>query len=188
MVILRKAKVDCILILANIKDDFDAYCSGERASNFIGRLSRAYPENLDTFFCSNACPCRADKGNFPTAGDYDHMKVHEDGASMVVDCPRNPVRDVKKVILSFIGWMEERWQCSGLCTVQKYYYYSDVNNGQPIRACKENMLDYINRWYMGTYALVIISAVIIFLGSISSLFYICCGGERKDEKYARVER
>lgn len=172
----------------NIRDDFNDYCANEAPHDFIEKLARAYPDNIETMFCSNNCKCKADRGNFPTAGGYQDMVIDEEnGASTVVNCPRNPVSEVKTTILSFIGWMEEKWDCSGLCTVHKYYYYSDVNNGKPWRACKDDMLDYVDKWYYGVYALVIASAIIVFLGSISSLLYICCGGN-DEEKYAKVQR
>eukprot|EP00826_Nyctotherus_ovalis_P019094 TRINITY_DN15830_c0_g1_i12.p1 TRINITY_DN15830_c0_g1~~TRINITY_DN15830_c0_g1_i12.p1 ORF type:complete len:275 (+),score=76.83 TRINITY_DN15830_c0_g1_i12:64-888(+) len=171
----------------NIRDDFNDYCAGESPHNFIDKLARAYPENIETYFCSNACVCKADKGNFPTAGGYDDMRVDDVGASTVVNCPDNPVKNVKTTILSFIGWMEDKWSCSGLCRVHKYYYYSDVNKGQPVKACKGDMLDYVDKWYIGAYVLVIISAIFTFFGSISSLLYICCGG-KEEEKYAKVQR
>jgi hypothetical protein len=39
--------------------------------------------------------------------------------------------------------LEKTYSCSGLCTKNKYYVYSDVNKGPPLNTCEAGLKDYI---------------------------------------------
>ena len=179
---LKREKVIFNLKLDNIHDDFGDYCEEKKPNGLIDKLVEGYPAGLSGSFCSDACLCKADKTNFPDKAPYNTMKTSENGASAIVNCPTNPVKDIKKSILSFLGWMEEQWDCSGLCEKENWFYYSDVNRGEPKGPCKDDILDYVDKWYIIGYALIILSAIITFFGAISSLFYTCCGAATEDKQ------
>lgn len=127
----------------NIHDDIEAICNNEEKGNFINDLEKVYKENLEGIFCTNACPCKGDKLKFPL--QYATAVMNRDtGSSIVSECANSPVADNKKTVLSFLGWLEEEKECSGICKAQKWYYFSDVNRGVPPKACKDPLLDFID--------------------------------------------
>jgi hypothetical protein len=129
---------------SEIHDDIEEICSGENKGNFIGNLDKIYENNLNAVFCTNLCRCKGDIANFPGV-DYIGADISAEGtASMVTECSKNPVKDERKALLSFLGWLEEEKDCSGICTKQKYYYFSDVARGPPPKPCKDPLLDYID--------------------------------------------
>eukprot|EP00826_Nyctotherus_ovalis_P003412 TRINITY_DN10696_c0_g1_i2.p1 TRINITY_DN10696_c0_g1~~TRINITY_DN10696_c0_g1_i2.p1 ORF type:complete len:279 (-),score=50.28 TRINITY_DN10696_c0_g1_i2:185-1021(-) len=166
----------------NIHDDVNAICANNNKNTFINDLNNVYRNNVAAF-CTAACPCKADANKF-TGAAYATMVRNANGATVIANCPNNPVSGVKNSLLSFLGWLEEKKDCSGICTQQPYYYFSDVNRGVPGKACKDPLLDYLDKWYIGAYVVTIIAGVVTFLGTISSLLYICLGTKKTDEKSA----
>lgn len=126
----------------NIHSDVDAICAGNNKNTFINDLNNVYRNNVGAF-CTAACPCKADADKF-TGAEYAGMQRAANGATVIANCPNNPVSGVKSGTLSFLGWLEEKKDCSGICDRRIYYYFSDVNRGVPGKACKEPLLDYLD--------------------------------------------
>lgn len=99
---------------------------------------------MGSYFCSNACPCKATRTSFPPTGDYIAAVFSLTGASTVNKCPTNPVSSVQQTVLSFLGFMEEELSCSGICKKEKWYYYSDVNRGAPADKCQDKLNEKID--------------------------------------------
>lgn len=135
-----------IKLLEALYNQFSNLCYQGKSSGFLGELQKAYPANLASTFCSSSCPCMADKSNFPAIADYSSADFKPTGAKMVTQCPKNPFQgtDVKDTLLAFVGLLEEEFQCSGLCTKEKWYYFSDVSKGQPKYKCQDRLLIYID--------------------------------------------
>lgn len=128
----------------NMHDDIEAICRGEDKSDFIRDLDKIYDNNLNTVFCTAQCRCKADPAKF-TGPEYTGALFDQNnGASLIADCGNNPIKDEKKTLLSFLGWLEEEMDCSGICTKQRFYYFSDVNRGPPPKECKMSILDYLD--------------------------------------------
>ena len=100
---------------------------------------------MTRYFCNNNCPCKADRKNFPNAIIYTFAAFKSNGTSVITNCANgNPVGNKKSSLLSFIGWMEEKLGCSGICSIQPWYYFSDVNRGKPDYKCEDKLLDYVD--------------------------------------------
>jgi hypothetical protein len=123
-----------------IHKDVDKVCDDQDTSGFIQDLKEVYDKSLDTYFCVPACQCKTVQSKFP---GYT-MSINTGGVSAISKCATNPVKNTKKLILTFLSWLEEEEDCSGLCKAEKYYYFSDVDRGIPPKACKEPLLDYID--------------------------------------------
>lgn len=41
----------------------------------------------------------------------------------------------------YFGEIEEKYSCSGICTVQKKYYFYDASKGFPPKRCKDSIKD-----------------------------------------------
>ena len=161
-------------------------CNSGRAAGFFGELQKAYPPNLSSFFCSGSCPCKASRANFPPTAEYATADFRAVGASMVTQCPNSPYTTsaVKKAIFGFLGMLEEEFRCSGICTFEKWYYFSDVNRGAPLYQCKTKLMDYIDgmclhsdrriEWYSIIYGVVITCGIITLLAAISAFLHACC--------------
>ena len=120
-------------------------CESKVASGFMYEMQKAYPSNLATAFCSNECPCKATRDRFPTSSEYDSGVYNNKGAENVMKCPKtlfesNPPHSE---IIGFLATLEERFRCSGLCSREKWFYFSDVSKGAPIYPCQSQIRSYI---------------------------------------------
>jgi Tetraspanin family len=52
-----------------------------------------------------------------------------------------------------LTWVENTFSCSGLCTPQKLYLFSDINKGKPTNGCLTEVYDWINTNFL-TYAII----------------------------------
>lgn len=129
----------------NIHSDIEKVCSTEEGKKgFIQDLNNVFTADLERAFCTDACPCKADEAKFPGVA-YDTAEFDAvNGYSVVSKCPDNPVAKQKNAWLSFLGWLEEEKDCSGICTKGKWYYFSDVNRGIPPKACRGPLVDYLD--------------------------------------------
>eukprot|EP00826_Nyctotherus_ovalis_P057305 TRINITY_DN7829_c0_g1_i16.p1 TRINITY_DN7829_c0_g1~~TRINITY_DN7829_c0_g1_i16.p1 ORF type:complete len:243 (-),score=51.14 TRINITY_DN7829_c0_g1_i16:279-1007(-) len=129
----------------NVRKDMDMICNGQAKSGFLNDMNEVYKnggKSLSSIFCSSSCTCKGDPAKF---SDYTGLNMETNsGSSTVSSCSPNPVAGRKKAVLSFLGWLEEKKDCSGICNKEKFYYFSDVNRGVPPKACRQPVLDYIN--------------------------------------------
>ncbi|KAL4473152.1 hypothetical protein ABPG72_007382 [Tetrahymena utriculariae] len=68
---------------------------------------------------------------------------------------------------------EQTYQCSGFCSKNSYYVYSDVNDGQPIGDCKHQIIQFVennnNRFIIASSIMTFIM-IVAFILSILQLF------------------
>jgi len=171
----------------NVHMQFDKYCYFEETEGFVGELALAYPKNLASFFCSADCPCQGIKTNFPSTADYGNMEIREIGATTIMNCENKVfVREPKTVIMSLLGELEQEYECSGICTKEKWYYYSDVNRGVPKTRCLNPILNFIDGifpflnpvdWFSVIYGITIAFAIITLSAAVAPITYIFCSGK-----------
>lgn len=65
-------------------------------------------------------------------------------------------------LMDFMGTIEEKYYCSGICYKEAIFFFSDVNNGLPIKSCQESLKDSIFKKKLGNYGigLVVIAALL----------------------------
>eukprot|EP00826_Nyctotherus_ovalis_P011477 TRINITY_DN12989_c0_g1_i23.p1 TRINITY_DN12989_c0_g1~~TRINITY_DN12989_c0_g1_i23.p1 ORF type:complete len:239 (-),score=62.01 TRINITY_DN12989_c0_g1_i23:292-1008(-) len=128
----------------NIHEDFFEVCNGQKDTGLMADLNRVYRDDLSSIFCTIRCPCNLDKTRVPATIDYTYAEVSIDGAKTISECEDDPTAKHSRTIRSFIGWMEEKLECSGVCTLDVWYYFSDVNRGKPPYRCGDKLLDYVD--------------------------------------------
>lgn len=64
--------------------------------------------------------------------------------------------------------LEDVFKCSGFCSKNKYFVFSDVNRGVPNEDCKKVWLDYLD----GKEVWIIILATITSISFLISICYI----------------
>ena len=118
----------------------------------ISALQEAYPAEADLSFCTVECPCQADPADFDSLVYVARVAYmdpnNEDYASTILECPESLYLDgfePEPAALAFLAFLEQEFQCSGLCSVELFYYFSDVANGIPEASCQDEIIDFIDR-------------------------------------------
>lgn len=119
-------------------------CNGQKDKGFMADLNRVYRDDLSIFFCGYDCPCNINKDVLPDTVDYTYAQVSIEGARTIGECENDPTAKHSRAIRSFLGWMEENLECSGVCNLDVWYYFSDVNRGKPLYRCGDKLLDYVD--------------------------------------------
>eukprot|EP00824_Muranothrix_gubernata_P019355 TRINITY_DN389_c0_g1_i2.p1 TRINITY_DN389_c0_g1~~TRINITY_DN389_c0_g1_i2.p1 ORF type:complete len:304 (+),score=23.62 TRINITY_DN389_c0_g1_i2:27-938(+) len=168
-------------------DDIDAICeeNAEGQKDWVVALKESYPDNMYTYFCSATCPCKADKTEFTQADQtstiYPDMKTDSvNGKTTLPDCDSykqlysNDPPDDKYIAL--MGVLEEEFNCSGFCSKEPFYYFSDVSRGVPEKGCQESLKDFIQQKFMIIFVVSLLLAVFCFSVLLSSCALCCMGG------------
>lgn len=82
--------------------------------------------------------------------------------------------------LLLIQWMEEKFMCSGLCTAQELFMFSDVNQGIPVGSCFQLVSDWVQKNFLN-YGVI---SIILGIFQLSILFFaaiLCCCPRRRLE-------
>lgn len=87
--------------------------------------------------------------------------------------------------LSFVTWTEKSFGCSGLCTSQSLFMFSDANAGNPIGPCYRELRSWVNTTFLnyGIISIVFGSYLVIILIFTTRL---CCNTKRKLEKPSKI--
>ncbi len=137
-------------MLDEIHKQFSEFCEAGRPNRFLPELEAVYRPGMSSFFCSESCPCKADRDSFPSTADYLGTQMNSSsGASTIRNCPPSAytASSARDSVLALVGMMEEQFECSGICTRERWFYFSDVNRGPPKSRCAPKLLDYIDCMY-----------------------------------------
>lgn len=93
--------------------------------------------------------------------------------------------DMRKY-MPLLKWVENSFDCSGLCTPRTIYLFSDVDNGEPDGSCRSEL----NDWAQEKFLAFGIVAVIFGIYILFVTFFSCClcgraGKENVDEEKRR---
>jgi len=155
-------------------------CRNRVASGFMSTLQKAYPNDLATSFCTQDCPCKTDATKFPTTTEYASAVFSPTGASSILACPKSvyqgelPSKEASK----FLSELEERYACSGLCTREKWFYFSDVGMGAPLYSCQRSISDYLNEKFIMIYGVVLTCTIITFFAPVPAIVFLCLKSRR----------
>jgi hypothetical protein len=150
-------------------------CNNRVASGLAAKLQKAYHNKLPTQFCSKVCPCASEASRFPASSEYTSAVFNSTGAQNVYQCPKDIYNgdSPKKEATGFLGELENRFECSGLCTREKWFYFSNVNRGAPLYSCQDTILSYISEKFIMAYGIILTCAVIMFFAPTPAIVYIC---------------
>jgi len=125
--------------------------------------------------CTDKCPCNVDSGIFSSELWYE-MVTDTMGAAKLDQCPfdSSVMNTVQKDKFSpFLQILETDFECSGMCSDQPYYMFSDVRNGVPKNGnCKHEIIQAVNNHSVVYAVLLLILGTIGFVGVLMA-FSIC---------------
>lgn len=137
--------------------------------------SNAAAEN----YCTDVCACDADSSIVNTTG----LVTDVDGATSVDKCGNwsDFATDDMDTNKDYFKWMEEKFECSGICDVHQTYLWVDINTEpQPDDACIQQFLDYMkNEGQIYGGSLVAGGVIFILLGVFG--FCMCCKAKNEDD-------
>ena len=114
--------------------------------------------------------------------DYISVEVdaeNTDNNADILACKKWPKTVFKKLnqfneILGILGEIEAEYDCSGVCTKQNIYYFSDTREGEPDDSCKDSIKNKYIQSKVTNYGIgFIVMALFIFLPWILN-FVLCC--------------
>jgi len=160
----------CLNKKNNLDEEVIDLCNNHVASKFTNRIHNAYASNLATGFCSSQCPCASNKELFPSS-EYASAIFKDTGASNIMDCPQSLYKDKEPSgsTIKFLSKLERKYECSGLCTREKWFYFSDVNKGPPLYSCQESIMNYMSEKFMKIYGIVLTCAIITFFAPVPAI-------------------
>lgn len=86
-----------------------------------------------------------------------------------------------RTYLPLIEWIEDQFDCSGLCIVRSVYLFSDVNNGEPSGSCRKEFNDWVQKNFQIVGIVGIIFGTYILLTILFSCTLCCCQRKKKVE-------
>jgi Tetraspanin family len=132
--------------------------STSNKTNIFQSLNKPFTVGLDAKFCYSDCPCAS---TYPfTGSDYTGMVTSESGPVSAINCPKFSsyfTSMPSQATLSILTALEMQFNCSGICSSEKFYMFSDVNRGIPLSDCKEGIIKLIEKYYLA----IILSLVAI---------------------------
>lgn len=164
----------CLNKKNNLDEEVIDYCNNHVGSDFTNKLQAAYANNLATSFCSATCPCASSRDLFPSA-EYTSAVFRDTGASNIMGCPTSLYRNnaPKDSTIEFLENLEKKYECSGLCTREKWFYFHDVNMGPPLYSCQESIMNYVSEKFMRIYGIVLTCAIITFFAPVPAIAMMC---------------
>lgn len=136
-----------------------------------------YAIKAQDYLCHDPCPCNLNITS-PIPIDYN---ISVNGSSKLQDC-----QGFKKNFSSFDDYftamelIEREFNCAGVCGLSPYYLFTDVNRGEPRKACAPKIQDYLDTYSKRIGAVSIVVAVILLLVIVMSCC-LCCHPEKRSE-------
>ncbi|KAL4506901.1 hypothetical protein ABPG72_001322 [Tetrahymena utriculariae] len=133
--------------------------------------------------CQNSCQCNF-KGTPTQALQQDIINYSEaQGALRVQDCQifKNFGLSNQNSNSDLLRAIENTFDCSGFCSINKYYVFSNVNNGFPSKDCKVEMINFLDN---NNKRVIIAAAVLTFFLFLTFILSIClCVKKPKGENF-----
>lgn len=136
-----------------------------------------YATEGNRLLCSGACPCGA---NSTTTWVITNSSLDtiSGGPVKVQDCPNYNYSNNNDV--NVMKYLEEKFDCAGVCTTSTYYVFSDLNRGQPTDECSQKLMDTLLKYSKQIGAVTIVIAVVLLLIMVFSCC-LCCHPNKKSE-------
>lgn len=169
----------CLVKKDRLNAELQDFCNNRVASKFAGKLQSAYGSDFATAFCSSECPCASDKKKFPSS-EYSSAVFDATGALNIMGCPKSLYKTnrPKDYVIDFMRNLERRYECSGLCTREKWFYFHNVDKGPPLYSCQESIVNYVAEIFVKIYGIVLACATITLFVPIPAVMLICIKNQR----------
>ncbi|KAL4506902.1 hypothetical protein ABPG72_001323 [Tetrahymena utriculariae] len=172
-----------ILVISIVMTDYiqdyknDTNCTQKSLLKDLKKLNYQSYQML----CQISCKC-----NYTGQNPLLHNIFNYSSSSGVVraqDCQEFSNIDISDLnsYSDLLRSVEDTFSCSGFCSKNQYYVFSNVNNGFPNKDCKTEVIDFIDT---NNTRIIIASAIITFFFLMSFILVIClCCKKPKGENF-----
>eukprot|EP00349_Pseudokeronopsis_sp_Brazil_P008578 CAMPEP_0202964820 /NCGR_PEP_ID=MMETSP1396-20130829/8914_1 /ASSEMBLY_ACC=CAM_ASM_000872 /TAXON_ID= /ORGANISM="Pseudokeronopsis sp., Strain Brazil" /LENGTH=211 /DNA_ID=CAMNT_0049687209 /DNA_START=169 /DNA_END=804 /DNA_ORIENTATION=+ len=149
-----------IIILKNtFSEEMASSCANQ--SGMMYQIDTMYSDG-EGILCTSACPCDANSADWGAEGD--DMVTSSLGQSKLTDCPVDGISDYDSDHYEdLLVTLESYTDCAGMCTVPKYYLFSEVDKGPPSSTCVDDIEELLQEYG-------VLTAVVLFLVGFLGLF------------------
>jgi hypothetical protein len=84
--------------------------------------------------------------------------------------------------IPLLTWIENSFQCSGLCNPQNLYMFSNINNGKPKNGCITELNNWAQTNFLMYGIIAIVLGVYMILVMIMSMTICCCKKKRHTDQ------
>lgn len=150
-VILLALGIALIVATSLIADEMEKACGTDASSSDISQSFNELYTNADSFYCvaSNGCVCYSttivgagytSTNSSSTVTNVQQCTSYLEAAYADYGISFDDISSLQEY-LGYFGDIEEQFDCSGICTLQAKYYFSDINNGVPGKLCFDSIKD-----------------------------------------------
>lgn len=144
-----------IVLTTAIADEMDTACDPTSNGDVVEAFRELY-STANTIYCVNSatgCECYSN-GTNPSATGVGYTAVNSSSTVVNVQSCSDHLEqayanygidfDSTSELAEYLGHfgnIEKEFSCSGICTLQNRYYFSDINNGVPSKTCFDVIKD-----------------------------------------------
>ena len=89
--------------------------------------------------------------------------------------------------IEFIQWMEQEFECSGMCNQQEVFLFSDVTGGKPNGPCYHKLRVWARKSFLSFAILALIFGIFQVAISAAGAYYICLLRKKRKELPTQIE-
>ena len=132
-----------------------------------------YALDASNTLCHIPCPCDWKNGIPPYV-------ISSSGSIRVQDCQgfNQYFSGYSDYLLAFLELIENQFNCAGVCRLNPYYLFTDVNRGKPVEACAPKIQKYWEDYGKRIGAASIVVGVLLLTVIVASCC-LCCHTDRK---------
>lgn len=113
-----------LLFIDTMHDSIEENCA--TSSGMLYEMDLIY-DSGEQILCTSSCPCDANPEDWPEE-EQDGMVTSTLGQNTLVDCPVDGLTDYDKDhYVPLLTALETTFDCAGMCTVPKYFLFSEVD-------------------------------------------------------------
>jgi hypothetical protein len=148
----------------------------------------------DDIMCTDTCPCQMDPdlvlsysliGVDVVLGSAENVESCDPCSSIFsvldysVDCESSEdlitkyFTDNEQGYFTLLEWLENKFECSGICYPGTFYLFSDVNNGIPKDSCMDSLKTWLKEQLL-LYGLITLTCGLVLILAVVLSLCMCC--------------
>ncbi|KAL4461637.1 hypothetical protein ABPG74_016261 [Tetrahymena malaccensis] len=154
--------------------------------------SNEFYQKVGTLFCTQLCKCYVQNVQDFPASTFNNKSVAtnpNDGTTQIQECPYAKQETQYDQYLSLVQFLENKFECSGICDPVPYYVFTDINRGPPVytQGCKQRVQDFFEK-YGNIVRVVSFSIGGFFFLQIILAIWLCCirKSDGQNDYYSRM--